>query len=120
MTGSVIPCHRGAKCSWPACELGCDGRPGLEHATLPQKLAELRAYFEGRKAHFYTYGTIETDKALALLAIVEAAQEMRKALRNDLAADELGNCRERRARRDALLGAINAYDAVFSNLARNP
>jgi hypothetical protein len=23
-----IPCHRGAKCSWPACDQSCDGRPG--------------------------------------------------------------------------------------------
>ena len=25
---SVIPCHRGAECFWPACDLACDGRPG--------------------------------------------------------------------------------------------
>ncbi len=25
---SVIPCHRGAQCSWPACKADCDGRPG--------------------------------------------------------------------------------------------
>lgn len=25
---SVIPCHRSAKCSWPACSADCDGRPG--------------------------------------------------------------------------------------------
>jgi hypothetical protein len=28
---SVIPCYRGGHhCTWPACSLGCDGRPGSE------------------------------------------------------------------------------------------
>lgn len=30
----VIPCNRGRECSWPACALDCEGRPG-QSSSIP-------------------------------------------------------------------------------------
>lgn len=37
---SVIPCYKGPKCSWPACEQDCNGRPGSRQPSM--KLPEPR------------------------------------------------------------------------------
>lgn len=42
---SVVPCHRGPKCSWPACEQTCDGRPGRE-ANITLSLDHIAADYD--------------------------------------------------------------------------
>jgi hypothetical protein len=38
---SVIPCHRGQSCAWPACSQDCDGRPGRQMpCQAPTEAAE--------------------------------------------------------------------------------
>lgn len=34
VVNSVIPCAKGSGCSWPACPLACDGRPGKTVSTI--------------------------------------------------------------------------------------
>jgi hypothetical protein len=59
---SVVPCHRGAECNWPACEAKCDGRPGNFSADAID--AKIEAIWAGnmarRGAAAAAYGEPET------------------------------------------------------------
>lgn len=46
MINSVVPCFHGDKCSWPACNPRCVGRPGrsTEKAVAPDLLSIARRW----------------------------------------------------------------------------